>query len=120
MINIIEGEVEVRPQGTAALARLGPGEYVGELAALSGGPRSASVYAVGPVWALSIDSGVLTNLILDRPEIGRQMLTALAQRLADAVIIDKLPRSMIGKVLKIELRAAYLEYGQASKNDQMV
>lgn len=42
------------------------------------------------------------------------------QRLADAVIIDKLPRSVIGKVLKIELRATYLEYGHASKNDQMV
>lgn len=85
VINIIEGEVEVRPHGAPPLARLGPGEYVGELTALSGGTRAASVYASGPVWALSIDSNVLSNLILDRPEVARQMLTVLSQRLADAV-----------------------------------
>ena len=42
------------------------------------------------------------------------------QRLADAVVIDNLPRSAIGKVLKIKLRDIYLEKNQPSNIHRVV
>jgi CRP-like cAMP-binding protein len=51
---IDRGEVEVSQAG-AALGTLGPGAGVGEIALLHDVPRTASVRAVGPVDAFSLD-----------------------------------------------------------------
>lgn len=83
MFTILEGTVDVGLPGVAASHTIGAGEYVGILSAVTGGPRPASAYAVGDVSALSIASAALTNLILDRPEVARQMLVTVAQQLAD-------------------------------------
>lgn len=85
MFVIAEGEVEVRSADGEVLFRLARGEELGELTALSGRPRPASAYAVGDVTALSLDATSLSNLILDRPEVARQMLANIAVRLADAL-----------------------------------
>src|SRR5262249_6174060 len=50
---ILDGEVTVAPPGRAPI-EMGAGSFVGELALLDGGPRSASVVAKGPVVTLAI------------------------------------------------------------------
>src|SRR5205814_10495098 len=45
---ISEGEVEVDREGRE-VARLGPGDFFGELALMSGNPRNANVIATRPV-----------------------------------------------------------------------
>lgn len=49
---VYEGEVRVlkdTPSGPTELARIGPGNCVGEMAILDGQPRSATIVATGPV-----------------------------------------------------------------------
>ncbi|HVB18059.1 MAG TPA: ATP-binding cassette domain-containing protein [Stellaceae bacterium] len=45
---VSEGEVRIE-RGTSEVARLGPGEFFGELALMSGMPRNASVIAAAPL-----------------------------------------------------------------------
>jgi putative ABC transport system ATP-binding protein len=45
---ISEGEVEIDREGRE-VARLGPGDFFGELALMSGNPRNANVVATRPV-----------------------------------------------------------------------
>lgn len=53
---------------------LGPGDVFGEIGLLSGGPRTATVSAVGPgrVWALDADA--FTELVAAGPGMGSRLL----------------------------------------------
>ncbi len=82
---IIEGTIEYHTKDAGTLTRLGPRQHLGELTALSGRPRPADATAATPVSALSIDQTSLSNLILERPEVARQMLSSLAAQFADAI-----------------------------------
>ena len=66
------------------LARLGPGEFFGEMALLNDKPRSATVRAVGRVEALVLDKTDFRDLILESPELGLQVLEALSVRIRNA------------------------------------
>lgn len=66
------------------LAIRGPGELVGELAALVRAPRSASVVAIENVEALSLSPEDFVAFLLDRPRAALALLSTLAQRLRDA------------------------------------
>jgi CRP-like cAMP-binding protein len=50
------------------VAELGAGDFFGEVAAVSGRPRSATVAALAAGEALEIDKPTLDRLVLDRPE----------------------------------------------------
>jgi CRP/FNR family cyclic AMP-dependent transcriptional regulator len=57
----------------------GPGEYVGEMS-LDGGPRSASVQAVGPTLCVVVTrETMLRHLALD-PELSRELIMRLIRR----------------------------------------
>ncbi|HEX9123195.1 MAG TPA: cyclic nucleotide-binding domain-containing protein, partial [Actinomycetota bacterium] len=63
-----------------AIARLGPGDFFGEIALLDGGPRSASVVADGPVVAIRLMRGAFLKLMRSEPAIAMAVVQTLAQR----------------------------------------
>ena len=63
--------------GERAVATLGAGSTVGELAALVPEPRAASVTALEPTTLLRIDRPVLDELLADRPGARSGIIAAL-------------------------------------------
>jgi CRP/FNR family transcriptional regulator, cyclic AMP receptor protein len=65
---IVEGTAEVR-QGDEVVNRIGAGDFVGEIALVTGQPRTATVISTSPVHALVIESHAFQQLMGDAPEI---------------------------------------------------
>jgi acyl-CoA synthetase (AMP-forming)/AMP-acid ligase II len=98
---IISGGFNVYPSDLEAVLRDHAGVHE---VAVVGVPSErwgeTPVAFVVPAAGTSVDAGALRAWANDR--LGK------LQRLADVRVIDALPRSHIGKVLKRELRAAYV------------
>lgn len=81
------GEVRVtreHPDGRAiALATLGPGELVGELAMIDGGVRSASVEALTDVDLLAVSATDMRGLLERNAQITAKLVVALTKRLRE-------------------------------------
>lgn len=77
---ILEGECEVTVGGRRR-ARLGPGDFFGEIALLDGGPRTATVTALTDVTLAGITGWVFRGLITEHPRIALKTLEAVAGRL---------------------------------------
>ncbi len=73
--------------GERTLAEIGPGGFVGEFAVLAPAPRSASVTATEPSLLLRLRHGPFEELLDDRPEIARAVISTLA-RMLQAVADD--------------------------------
>lgn len=67
--------------GGRLLAELGPGEVVGELAALLPRPRSATVTTTEPSLFLRVGADAIDELLLDHPAAARAMIDVLVRRL---------------------------------------
>ena len=84
---IREGEVRVTREhsdGRAiALATLGPGELVGELAMLDGGVRSASLEALTDIELLAVSAADMRGLLERNAEITAKLVVALTKRLRE-------------------------------------
>jgi CRP/FNR family transcriptional regulator/CRP/FNR family cyclic AMP-dependent transcriptional regulator len=72
------------------LARVGPGEFFGDMALLDGSPRSASASAVSDAVLLVLERKDFTGLIARRPEAALSILAVMTQRLrgSDEMISD--------------------------------
>ena len=69
-------------EGRARVLRLlGPGAVLGELAVLTGAPRSASVQAVRDAELLEIDGERFQDLLQQSPELAAGLATALAEQI---------------------------------------
>lgn len=77
---IIEGQCEVTIGGKRK-AKLGPGEFFGEIALLDGGPRTATVTALTNVKLVGITGWVFRGLLMEHPPIALKTLEAVAGRL---------------------------------------
>ncbi len=60
---------------------VGPGDCVGEMSLLDGGPRTATVTAATPITAYVMSSREFRSLLNISPTITRKVATILAQRL---------------------------------------
>ena len=80
---IVDGEVGVT-SGGETLAKLGPGAYVGELALLDPGPRTATVTALRDTQAVLLSSREFYAAVDDVPGLSRALLTGMARRLREA------------------------------------
>jgi CRP/FNR family transcriptional regulator, cyclic AMP receptor protein len=77
---IREGTATVDQEGRR-LRELGAGDFLGEIALIDGGPRTASVTATDPVTALVIDRAGFQRLMSEFPVIRFDLVSALTQRL---------------------------------------
>jgi thioredoxin reductase (NADPH) len=84
MFVLIDGSVEVTrrdPLGhLAPIVELGPGDFIAEVAQLSGGPSLVDVHAVSDVQALLIPPDGLRALLITEPGIGEKITRALILR----------------------------------------
>jgi CRP-like cAMP-binding protein len=80
---IVEGRVRVVRDGTV-VARLGPGEFFGELSVLDRMPRNATVAAEEPTSCLALASWDFEKVLLDQPALTLAILRGVASRLREA------------------------------------
>ena len=76
---MLDGSARVTVGGHL-VAHAGPGDFVGEMALLDGGPRSAGVVADSAMTLLVFDARSFATL-LDEPVAGRALRRALVARL---------------------------------------
>ena len=84
---IQSGEIELTRQGPAGrrvVARLGPGDFFGEMSIVIGEPRSARAVAVRRSRLLELDAETLEGMCVERPEIAIRIIRRLSARLIDA------------------------------------
>lgn len=81
---LLQGEAEVSFRRGGASFCIGEGGVVGEIAALTGAPRSATVTAQGVVHALRLRRDVFLKLLREMPEVSLALAQTLARRLSDA------------------------------------
>ncbi len=67
-----------------ALATLGRGEFLGEMAILNGKPRTATAVVLEDARCLVIDGRTLESMITKNPEIALRLIKKLARRLDNA------------------------------------
>jgi CRP-like cAMP-binding protein len=77
---ILEGQCSITIGGKTK-AKLGPGDFFGEVALLDGGPRTATVTALSPVKLIGITGWVFRGLLMEHPSIALKTLEAVAGRL---------------------------------------
>lgn len=77
---ILEGEVSVR-KGGAEIARLGPGDVIGEVAIVSHTLRTASVVSVTPLEVIHFTRESLESLLVSVPAFGEALRGTTADRL---------------------------------------
>ena len=90
------------------LAVLGPGELVGELTLFDPGPRSTTATAVAPTDLLTLEHAQLMTFIETHPQLAKDMLRALAQRLrrTNTALADLVFSDVPGRVAKALLDLA--------------
>jgi CRP-like cAMP-binding protein len=81
---LTEGTAAVRLAGQDGsqreLARLGPGQYFGEMSLLTGKPRSSSVIALTDVVCYRLDKVAFQDLVSNRQDLADHVATTLAAR----------------------------------------
>lgn len=108
MFVIVDGEAEVvrqTPEGErVAVARIGEGEFFGEMALLSEGPRLASVVAVEPTVMLELTRKALEEIIARQPSVGEVAQQFYRERLLTNVLrsnplFEELPEELLRPVI---------------------
>jgi CRP-like cAMP-binding protein len=79
---LVEGEADVVRKGRI-VNELGPGDFVGEIALVSGKPRTATVRTRGPARILVLTASGFRTLMRDVPSIQDKVLAAITARLPD-------------------------------------
>ncbi len=64
-----------------AIARLGPGDFFGEMSLIDGGPRSATVVADGDVLAVRLSRAAFKKLVSKEPSVALAIMSQLAGRI---------------------------------------
>jgi CRP/FNR family transcriptional regulator, cyclic AMP receptor protein len=80
---IMNGEARVT-KGDRTVAKLGPGEWFGEVSMIDGGPRTATVAAATPLRTFGLASWDFHPLLRSSPTIAFKLLVTMCSRLRDA------------------------------------
>jgi CRP/FNR family transcriptional regulator, cyclic AMP receptor protein len=82
MFVLLDGTARIVRRGRT-IARIGPGDFFGELSILDGRPRSASVVTVSDVVTARLSRPSFLHLVRSDPNIALRMMGVLATRLRD-------------------------------------
>ena len=90
------------------LAEIGAGEYFGEMAALDGVPRSATIVTKEPTAMLIIHRNDFKNVLSANPDMVFNLVTVLLERLrrADQMIESLALRDVHGRVASLLMQSA--------------
>ncbi len=86
---LIEGQVQIaatKDNQTAVLANLGEGSVLGEIALLTGEPRTANVTAMEPTQAIRFPEEVLTDTLDDFPKVKELLARVLVYRAKSTIV----------------------------------
>ena len=106
---IQSGEVELTRlglMGRQAVARLGCGDFFGEMSVVVREPRTARAVAVGDCRLLELDGATLEAMCVERPEIAIRIIRRLTDRLIDserrlsALGVDDLLRPVVRTMVR--------------------
>jgi CRP/FNR family cyclic AMP-dependent transcriptional regulator len=81
-IILVQGEADVI-RGVRKINELGPGDFVGEIALITGEPRTATVKTRGPSRILVLTASGFRSLMHDVPSIKDKVLAAVTARIPD-------------------------------------
>jgi CRP-like cAMP-binding protein len=84
---ITDGTADVSVGGKTR-AKLGPGDFFGEISLLDRGPRTATVTASSPITMLGLTAWAFRGLVEQHPTIALNMLRVVAERLRNASKTD--------------------------------
>jgi len=79
----VSGAVRVERNGRK-VNELGPGDFLGEIALIDGGPRTATAIAAEPCRLLVLSAGSFRTLVSKYPTAQGKIMKALAERLREA------------------------------------
>jgi CRP-like cAMP-binding protein len=99
VLEVLSGPVDTGE--SSPIAYLGPGEVLGELALLTGSPRSATVRSPEHAELFTVDKSVFLDLMDSLPALSRNLCVVLARRLEATTL--QVPRAT-GKQLQGNLR----------------
>jgi len=77
---IVDGSAEVDIDGTV-VAQLGPGDFLGELAIISGAPRSATVRTTSTTLIETLNRREFMALLDESPTLSKKILVGAVKRL---------------------------------------
>jgi CRP-like cAMP-binding protein len=79
---VVDGEATASHQGGDILSTIGPGGFIGEIAILKGGPRTATVKAKTAVTLLALSKSDFEKIVESDPELKAEFEDVMATRLA--------------------------------------
>jgi len=80
---VLEGEARVS-RGGKGLAKIGPGDFFGEISLLDRGPRTATVTASTRIKLFGVTAWVFRGILVEYPSIAMKLLEVVAARLRQA------------------------------------
>jgi CRP-like cAMP-binding protein len=104
VVVLLSGRVKIATIGGAGreaiMAVRGPGDLIGELSAIDGGPRSGTVTTLEPADALLVPGSAFATLLERRPRIALVILRMIAGRLryADSQQTQYATHDVVGRV----------------------
>ena len=112
---IVAGEVDVQKtlldSAPRSVARLGTGDYFGEIGLLHGVRRTASVKAVTIVELIELDRSAFVALVADTDLTSSEIATQLHRRLISTTLSASLPKLTLDQVAEIAPKFAVRTYG---------
>jgi CRP/FNR family cyclic AMP-dependent transcriptional regulator len=79
---VLSGQGKV-VRGRRTVGRVVPGDFFGELSALDGGPRTATIVAETPMRVLRLFRRTLTALVEDEPQLSLKLLDGIVRRVRE-------------------------------------
>ena len=122
---VLAGRVRLVAYGTdrreVVLALRGPGELIGEMAALGAGRRTASAVAVEEVEAGFLQASQLLEFLREHPDAGLVLIRMVVRRLAEATqdVVDLATQDSVGRLAR-RLVVLSSEHGKATSGGTQI